>query len=223
MNMVDFREMPYSRPDVDELKQCYESVIAKLKNAASYNEARDAFFSLQEQEKNAETMMSLCSVRNTIDTTDEYYAGEMKWLREQMAGMIPLRKQYRQTLADSPFRPDFEKEFGAQLLRLIDVSLKTSDEKIIPDTIRESEITMQYQKDSAVAVTDFRGEKCNFYGLLKHMQSTDRDERREAFHAWADFMRKSVQNWMLSMMSWCTCGTGWQKNSALNVIPTLLT
>ena len=185
MNMVDFREMPYARPDVDELKKCYEAVIDELKNAPSYEAARSAFFSLQEQEKSAETMMSLCSVRNTIDTTDEYYAGEMKWLREQMAGMIPLRKQYRQTLADSPFRKDFEREFGAQLLRMIDASLKTSDEKIIPDTIRESEITMQYQKDSAVAVTDFRGEKCNFYGLLKHMQSTDREERREAFHAWA--------------------------------------
>ena len=185
MNMVDFREMPYSRPDMDELKHCYETVIAELKKAASYEDARAAFFFLEEKEKYTETMVSLCYVRNTIDTTDEYYAGEMKWLREQMAGMIPLRKQYQQTLADSPFRPDFEKEFGAQLLRLIDASLKTSDEKIIPDTIRESEITMQYQKDSAVAVTDFRGERCNFYGLLKHMQSTDREERREAFHAWA--------------------------------------
>ena len=91
--MVDFREMPYARPDVDELKKCYEAVIDELKNAPSYEAARSAFFSLQEQEKSAETMMSLCSVRNTIDTTDEYYAGEMKWLREQMAGMIPLRKQ----------------------------------------------------------------------------------------------------------------------------------
>ena len=185
MNMVDFREMPYTRPDMDELKKCYGTVIDELKNASSYADARSAFFSLQEQEKNTETMVSLCSVRNTIDTTDEYYAGEMKWLREQMAGMIPLRKQFRQTIADSPFRKDFEQEFGAQLLRMVDASLKTSDEKIIPDTIRESEITMQYQKDSAVAVTDFRGEKCNFYGLLKHMQSTDREERKEAFHAWA--------------------------------------
>ena len=91
--MVDFREMPYTRPDMDDLKQCYEAVITELKNAASYDEARAAFFSLQEKEKDAETMMSLCSVRNTIDTTDEYYAGEIKWLREQMAGMIPLRKQ----------------------------------------------------------------------------------------------------------------------------------
>ena len=69
MNMVDFREMPYSRPDMDELKQCYEAVIAELKNAASYAEARNAFFSLQEKEKSAETMMSrkFCPLASAVD------------------------------------------------------------------------------------------------------------------------------------------------------------
>ena len=46
------------------------------------------------------------------------------------------------------------------------------------------------QKDSAVAVTEFRGEQCNFYGLLKHMESPDRQERKEAFHAWAALYEK---------------------------------
>ena len=148
-NMVDFREMPYERPDMEQVTHCYESVIEKLNNASSYEEARDAFFFLQEEEKKAETMISLCSVRNTIDTTDEYYAAEIKWLREQSAALIPLRKQYRQALASSPFRGNFEQEFGTQLLRMIDASLKTADEKIIADTIRESELSQQYQKDSA--------------------------------------------------------------------------
>ena len=70
-------------------------------------------------------------------------------------------------------------------MRLNDAAVKTADEAIVPDVIREGELCQQYQKDSAMASTDFRGEKCNFYGLLKHMESTDRAERREAFHAWA--------------------------------------
>ena len=185
MTMVDFREMPYERPDMDETRKCYEAVIEKLKTAANYEEAREAFFALQEREKQAGTMLSLCSVRNTIDTTDAFYDGEMKWLREQNAALIPLRKQYQQSLASSPFRRDFEAEFGPQLLRLIDAALKTTDERVIEDTIREGELKQQYQKDSAMASTTFRGEKCNFYGLLKHMESTDREERREAFRAWA--------------------------------------
>ena len=184
--MLKFKDMPYARPDVEELKKANEEAIEKLKNASSYEEAKKAYFDLQEKETQAGTMMSICSVRNTIDTTDEFYAGEMKAIREQSASLIPFGKQFDEAMANSPFRADFEKEFGKQLLRLVDVSLKTTDEKIIPDVIRQGEISMAYQKDSAMAVTDFRGEKCNFYGLLKHMESTDRKERKEAFLAWAN-------------------------------------
>ena len=185
MEMMDFRQMPYERPDMEAMKVCYEDTIEKLNGAASYEEARQAFFTLQEREKEQGTMMSLCSVRNTIDTTDPYYDAEMKWLREQSAALIPLRKRYQQAMASSPFRADFEGEFGSQMLRLIDASLKVTDERLMADIVREGEICQQYQKDSAMASTDFRGEKCNFYGLLKHMESTDRQERREAYHAWA--------------------------------------
>ena len=183
--MIDFRQMPYKRPDMEAMKRCIEETTAVMQNAKTYQEARAAFFALQEQEQQAGTMMSLCSVRNTIDTTDEYYDGEMKWLREQNAALIPLRKKYREALAACAFRADFEAEFGSQMFKIIDASLKTTDEKIIQDTIREGELRQAYQKDSAMAATEFRGERCNFYGLLKHMESTDRQERKEAFEAWA--------------------------------------
>ena len=185
MEMMDFREMPYARPDIDALAACYRAAIEALNASDAYADAKAAFFALQEQEKQAATMFSLCSVRNTIDSADAYYDGEMKWLREQNAALIPLRKQYQQAMAACPFRADCENEFGPQMLRLIDAALKTTDEKIMNDIIREGELRQQYQKDSAMAVTDFRGEKCNFYGLLKHMESADRQERREAFRAWA--------------------------------------
>ena len=183
--MIDFREMPYQRQDMDALRKCYEQTIETLSGAGSYSEARAAFFALQEESKKAATMLTLCSVRNTIDTTDEYYDGEMKWQRQQNASLIPLRKRYQEALAKCAFRADFEKEFGPQLFRLIDAALKTTDEIIVQDSIREGDLRQAYQKDSAMAATEFRGERCNFYGLLKHMESTDRAERREAFQAWA--------------------------------------
>ena len=185
MQMVDFREMPYVRPDMEALRSVYQVTTEKLRNAKDYAEARAAFFALQDAEEDSGTMMSLCHVRASIDTGDAYYEAEQKWLREQNAALIPLRKAYRQALVDCPFRADFDAEFGPQLMKLVDAGLKTTDERIIQDTIREGELTTAYEKDSAMATTDFRGEKCNFYGLLKHMEFTDRHERREAYHAWA--------------------------------------
>ena len=80
MDMVQFQDMPYTRPDMEALKAAYGQTAEKLKSAASYEEARSAFFALQQAEEERGTMAALCSVRNTIDTTDPFYEGEMKWL-----------------------------------------------------------------------------------------------------------------------------------------------
>ncbi len=190
MDMVSFHDMPYARPDMEALKACYAAAMEKLQHAAAFEEARSAFFALEAAEENAATMQALCSVRYTIDTTDAFYEEEMKWLRTENAALIPLRKAYQAALAGSPFRPQFEAEFGRQLFRLIDAGLRTTDERVIPEVIREGELCQKYQKDSALATTTFRGEQCNFYGLLKHMESPARQERREAFHAWADLYER---------------------------------
>ena len=183
--MMKFQDMPYERPDADALKKAYEEAAEKLLKAGTYGEARSAFLEVQEEEEKAETMESICYIRNTIDTTDAFYNDELLAIREADASLIPVRQLYQKALSGSIFRKDLEKEFGPQLLRLVDASLKSSDERIVPELIREGEVSMDYQKDSAAATTEFRGEKCNFYGLLKHMESTDRKERREAFLAWA--------------------------------------
>ena len=185
MEMLKFQDMPYLRPDMEALRAAYENAAEAMTRAADAAEARRIFFDLQEKEEAAGTLFSICSVRNTIDTADEFYDGEIAALRKGFAALIPLRKRWNEALAASPFRPELEKELGTQFFRMVDAALKSSDERIIPEVIREGELKQQYQKDSAMAATEFRGEKCNFYGLLKHMESTDRDERREAFHAWA--------------------------------------
>ncbi|MBR1707298.1 MAG: M3 family oligoendopeptidase [Clostridia bacterium] len=184
--MIDFASMPYARPDMDRVRTLYLETTKALQTAKDYADARAAFFRLQEEESHLMTAMSICEVRNTIDTTDAFYSDEVQWFIEQSAALIPLRKAYQEALAISPFRPEFEQEFGSQLFRLIDADLKANDASIIEETIREGEISQQYQKDSAAAVTTFRGEKCNFYGLLRHMESKDREERKEAFIAWAN-------------------------------------
>ena len=180
-----FAEMPYARPDMEAVRDSYRTATEKLRGAADYAEARQAFFDLQEKEAESGTMMSLAHTRNTIDTADPYYEEEVRWLQAEFARLIPLQKAYREALAGSPFRKDFEAEFGAQMFRLIDADLKVESPDIIEEKIRENELRQSYQKVTALANTQFRGETCNFYGLLKHMESTDRAERREAFQAWA--------------------------------------
>ena len=154
MEMKVFQEMPYERPDLETYAQAIRQATAAMKDAKTYEEARQAYFDLQAAGEQVETMFSLAHVRNTIDTQDAYYEGEIKWLRENNARMIPLEKAYHEAFATCAFRADFEQEFGEQLLKDVDASLKTSDERLIEDTIRLGELSQEYQKVSAMAETE---------------------------------------------------------------------
>ena len=37
--MIDFREMPYARPDMEAMKRCIEQATTVMQNAKSYEEA----------------------------------------------------------------------------------------------------------------------------------------------------------------------------------------
>lgn len=97
-----------------------------------------------------------------------------------------MAKSFTEAIVNGPFRADFEREYGTHFIALLENSLQVQDARIIGDLVRESELCVAYSKAAAACQTEFRGETCNFYGLLKHMESTDRAERREAFEKWAD-------------------------------------
>ena len=143
--MQKFSELQYTRPDMEAFRETFEQAIRELEQAKDYAQARKVYFDLQEKEAAVDTMATLASVRNTIDTRDPFYEAEMKWIREQNARLIPLNKQWNTALSKSAFRADFVREFGEQMFRLIDASLLVQDERIIQDTVRVGEICQAYQ------------------------------------------------------------------------------
>ena len=109
--MIRFSEIPYRRPDMEALTSAVREAALKVKAAKSYAEVRDAYFAVQDMERDADTMYTVCHVRNTVNTADAFYDGEMKWLREAFARTIPVFKAWQEALAGSAFRGDFEAEY----------------------------------------------------------------------------------------------------------------
>lgn len=184
--MQKFSEIKYTRPDIKSLKKQFLLQVKTLKNASDYKTARDAFFAAHDIMDEAENSYSIASVRNTMDMTDKFYEKEIKYLGSAFAMLTGALRKSMKTLLTSKFRPQFEAEFGLQLFKLADSDYRTQNTKNIFLLIREDRLTNTYSKTVASCSCDFKGKKCNFYGLLKYMQSTDRGERQEAFIAWAN-------------------------------------
>ena len=183
--MQKFSEIKYVRPDVSALKKQVNACIRQLKNAASAEEAEMALRDVMDIVEQAGTMYVAASIRNTANTKDAFYEGEMKFFNRAMPMLMPLLKKGISALLDSPYRKDLEAKYGAQMFKNLEIRRRNASFAVILPSIKENNLTTLYSKTAAGCSVEFMGEKCNFYGLLKHMQSTDRAERKAAFEAWA--------------------------------------
>ena len=178
---MKFKEMPYRRPDPEELKSNYRDLTERLKNAASYAEARAVFLEKEEKEKEPDTMGTLAYVRHSIDTRDEFYDGEIEFWDEIGPELEEFEQAWIDAMLSSPFRADFEKEYGDLLFVNAEIAKKTFSPEIIEDMQKENELTTEYGKLIASAQIPFED---GVYTLsqLEPFQTDPDDERRLA--AW---------------------------------------
>ena len=187
-----FHDLEYVRPDISLLKKNYKRLIAAFKRAPDLETANKLLLRMQELESETETTYSIAAIRNTMDTTDTFYDKEIAFFNKALPQLIPTQKKYLKALLQSPHRPGLEAKYGSQLFRQAELDEKTQSIWILTDKIKESNLKSAYKKLAASCKTDFRGEVCNFYGLLRHMESADRNERREAFLAWAGLYEQNA-------------------------------
>lgn len=189
--MKTFKEIVYTRPDFEAEKEHLRKYIEEIKNAGSYEELRKVFLEREEASKHVGTMFDVAYIRNTIDTTDAFYDAEMTNFYNKQGELTLLGQEATKAILESPYLPEWKKEFGEKLAQEMELSLKLASPAVVDDMAEEAKLCQEYNRVISACNTEFRGERCNLSGLLKHMQSTDRKERREAFTMWAD-MYQSV-------------------------------
>ena len=183
--MRKFQELEYVRPDYAAAEKSLTELAGKLEKAADYEEMKRIFFEKQKQERELSDQLTICHIRHDIDTTDQFYADEMIYHHKMRPTLIGASKAWNQALLASAFRKEFEEEFGSLLFKKIELEEKVQSPEIAGELVEQSMLVDEYSKITAGCSVDFHGETCNFYGLLKHMESTDRAVRKEAYLAWA--------------------------------------
>ena len=154
---MKFTEMPYTRPDPDAVKADLRDLTDRLRRAESYREARAVFLEKEEKEKRLNTMGSLAHVRHSIDTRDKFYDGEIKFWNRFGPEIEEYGQAWTDALLASPFRKDFESEWGDLLFINAEISRKTFSPGIIADMQKENELVTEYDKLIASAQIPFEG------------------------------------------------------------------
>lgn len=180
---MKFSQMPYSRPDLEQVKNDFKSLNERLANAKSYAEAKAVFLECEGFKKKLYTLSTLASVRNTIDTRDKFYDEEMNFWN----GAEPEIQEYEQawtaTLLNSPFRNEFSNEFGDLMFLNAEIALKCFSPEIISDLQEENLLTQEYQKLIASAQIPFEDGTYTISQLAPFKNDADDSRRLAAWKA----------------------------------------
>jgi M3 family oligoendopeptidase len=155
--MLKFSEMPYTRPDIEEIKQTITRITEEFRAADSYDKARDCFVRKDALLRHIMSVSTLAEIRHSIDTRDEYYDGEVNFWNSTMPELQEFLDVWTKALCASPYRSDLEKEFGAVVFINAELELKSFDPCIIPLMQEENDLTTEYQKLIASAQIPFNG------------------------------------------------------------------
>ncbi len=188
-----FSEFEYKRPNIKDFSDKVDVLVAKINNAKAFDEVKDAIYEMNKITKAMMTDLEIGGIRYTLNTNDEFYAQEQDFIDENAPLIDEIGVRFAKAVVDSKFQEEISKEFGKQYIRLSKNTVDRFAPELIPFKQEENKLSSEYQKLVASCNVDFNGEKCNIYGLLKHMQDPDRSIRKLAFEKWAGFFAENEE------------------------------
>ena len=182
------KDMPYEHLTIEEIRQEARAIIDEVKNAKCHNcvlRARDRMHKLMiRYQSNA----SLCYIRYSCNTADEYYSKENDYFDEIGPEVQSLLVEYGSALLQSPFRAELEKALSPVYFRYLEVQSKAMSPIIVEDMIEENKLNSEYSKLMAGLEFEFRGETYSRAALAGFFKDDDRETRREAYEVFGKKM-----------------------------------
>lgn len=187
MESFQFSDLVYQRPDFKKYQNKYEEFACRIRQVTSYEELKKVLAESEQYKKELETMSTIAYIRNTLNTTDEYYENEMEAFNENLPLIQDTMIHMSRAILETPFKDELNREYGTAYLTMLQLEVDSFRPELIPFMQKESMLTTKYQKLMATAQIPFRGKDYNLYGIQKFFENEDREIRKEAFKAYSDF------------------------------------
>ncbi len=191
---MKFNEFIYERPDLESyivrIKEL-NNLIGSDKDFKTEVEAIKAMFDIQDK---LDTQDTLVSIRNSVDTTDEFYEKEQDFFDMNRPKLQEFYSQFHKNLLASRHRKELEKEFGELIFKQAELAEKTFTPEIIPDLQKENQLSTEYSKLMASAKIEFDGGVYNLSQMTPFMQKPERDTRHRAQLAVSAFLAEKEKD-----------------------------
>lgn len=190
---MNFNDYKYEKINMDEIRERFSSLIQSFSEAETFEKQLEAMDKVNELRNFLDTMQNLVYIRHSIDTNDEFYDRENEFWDENYPILTGFVTDFNKALVSSKFRKELEEIHGKFLFRLAENSLKTFDEKVIPELQEENRLSSKYSKLIASAKIPFEGEERTLSQMTPYTQSKDRNMRIRASKKVAEFFKENME------------------------------
>lgn len=186
---MKFSEFRYEHLNYEDLKQKYEKKLEALKNSEKVEDFMKVFSELNVFRGHIDSMRTICSIRHTINTADEYYDKENEYWDQTSPLLQAYEVELARIMLESPFRK--ETDIPEAYYLTLENTLKSFSEEIIEDLQEENRLTSEYGKLKASAKIEFEGETYNLASIAVKMNDDDREVRKNATVAFNRFYEEN--------------------------------
>jgi len=189
---MKFQQMPYLRPDFEETNAKFTELLEKFKNVKSKDECFAVYKEIDDYQKEVGSMFNLAVIRNSLDTTDEFYDNENTYADEVSPKLQEVQQEILMAMLSSPFRKDMEAEWGTLLFSNAEIQLKTFSPEIVSDLQEENRLVTEYEKLIASAQIEFDNKTLTLTQMQPYYENPDRLVRQAAMTTSANwYLRNS--------------------------------
>ena len=184
---MNFNDYKYKRIDIDAVKKQFEELIGSFSKADSAEKQCEIMDKVINLRNHIDTMITLVSIRHSINTADDFYDKENDYCDEISPLLYGFTTDFYEALVTSKFRKELEDKYEKFLFDQAECSLKTFNEEVIPQLQEENKLSSKYDKLIASAKIPFDGEERTLSQMAPYTQSKDRNIRKDAAKKVAEF------------------------------------
>ena len=189
---MKFQDMPYTRPNLDNLLASYKELTAKAATATA-EQLLEIYAEHSKLKADYSTANNLASIRHTCNTEDEFYDAENTFYDENGPLFNDALLDFYRAVLSNEAKSALAERYGDILLEKMEVLVKSSIPEILALRQEENALSTEYEKLYASARIPFDGQVLSVAQLGPYKQSPDREVRRAAFEAEGKFFDENQQ------------------------------
>ncbi|MDB0438822.1 peptidase M3 [Clostridioides difficile] len=142
---IPFEKMEYKRPDIKSVCENINTYNDKLLTCKNAKEQLNIFNNVDKIYQDFYSTLTIAKLRNNIDSSDEFYSKEYKYLMSKSVDVDMAYKNFQDTFVNSKFSKELKKEIGKDGFNYLKNIGKLNSEEVENLLKKEQDLVVKYE------------------------------------------------------------------------------